>query len=261
MARHLDSPFLAIDFGNGRLKAAAFDSDYGAAPSSGRASALATVSFDYEELALGWAPWVATLGLPVAAAASSVLGEARRASVLARVQAAVPVPVQLNPLPGLELDVRSPETVGFDRLYAARATHERGLDPALVVDVGTAVTVDAVAAGVFLGGAIAPGPDLLARSLAGPDELYSVTPSPGAPALGKQTRAALEAGVVHTLVGAVLRLAERIPEEAGFAEPELVLTGGGRAYVEGPLRGAGWSPVVAPELVLEGVFHAARDAS
>jgi len=75
--------------------------------------------------------------------------------------------IQAADLP-LALDVAEPGRVGIDRLAGAAAaavakTPGRG---AVVVDCGTATTVDLVsAAGVFLGGAILAGPGLLARAL------------------------------------------------------------------------------------------------
>lgn len=59
-----------------------------------------------------------------------------------------------------------PETTGADRIadMAALATLHGG--PAMVVDIGTAVTYDLLSRdGVFFTGAIGPGPEILARSL------------------------------------------------------------------------------------------------
>src|SRR5207249_10383120 len=68
----------------------------------------------------------------------------------------------------IRLNVDEPETVGLDRLFgavAAKAMVPPGT-PAITVDVGTAVTVNLIdAEGVFQGGAIFPGPRLMARAL------------------------------------------------------------------------------------------------
>lgn len=95
--------------------------------------------------------------------------------------------------------VREPNRVGIDRLasvFAAnrlRPPHQ----PAIVVDAGTAITVDCVSsAGEFLGGAIAPGIQLCLQSLAtGTDQLPSVqiTQAPGL--IGDDTTAAIKSGV------------------------------------------------------------------
>ena len=58
----------------------------------------------------------------------------------------------------LKTDVDSPEQVGIDRLLAAfTAVQDFGNTPMLVVDAGTAITIDVVQKRTFLGGAILPG--------------------------------------------------------------------------------------------------------
>ena len=71
---------------------------------------------------------------------------------------------------GLPVRLPHPERVGTDRLLAAwTAVQEHGA-PVVVVDLGTATTVDAVdASGAFVGGAIAPGPALSIDALAAGD--------------------------------------------------------------------------------------------
>ena len=59
---------------------------------------------------------------------------------------------------GLRLHYERPETFGVDRLLALRAARARAGGACLVVDAGTAVTVDGLTAdGVHCGGWIAPG--------------------------------------------------------------------------------------------------------
>ena len=68
----------------------------------------------------------------------------------------------------IRVNVDFPDKVGIDRLFgalAARAMVPPGT-PAITVDVGTAATVNLIDAdGVFQGGAILPGPRLMARAL------------------------------------------------------------------------------------------------
>jgi len=248
----MDAPFVALDLGNGRLKAGWF---------AGDRRLERTITLAYDQVEAEWPRWVALGGAVSQAASSVVCDPALAARALATIEAGLQVRVEPNPSSGLQLAVTSPETVGLDRLYAARGALARGLDGAIVVDVGTAMTVDAVrgaaesgtAAGTFLGGAIAPGPELVARSLAGADKLYEVRPSPDIPALGQDTRAALEAGVAHTVAGAAVRLAQLVRSESGLDQAALILTGGARAFVSSALAQAGWTPIDAPHLVLEGL--------
>lgn len=179
--------------------------------------------------------------------------------------------VAVNPDAGLELRLDQPETCGRDRLYGARGALEqlgRGPRPAgvLVVDAGTAVTVDAVQptvdGGAFLGGAIAPGPGTLSEGLtrAGarlPDFSIRVD----TPALGRSTEEALQAGVVVGFRGAVETLCRSIANEA-FGGPERVegfVTGGARGFaLDGVAAGLGRRPTEVELLVHLGLAAAAR---
>lgn len=146
----------------------------------------------------------------------------------------------LEPAHGLALELSSAEGVGLDRLFAARGALELVQSPAVVVQVGTAVTVDAVSPGAqqgrFLGGSIAPGPDLLAQALhAGGARLPQVNPVPASPALGKDTEEALRGGIAVGLGGAVRALVEAVAQEAQLDEAQVVLTGGAREFVRSAL--------------------------
>ncbi|MDP2832597.1 MAG: type III pantothenate kinase [Pseudomonadota bacterium] len=67
---------------------------------------------------------------------------------------------------GVRNAYQPPESLGADRYAALVAAARRGLGDCVVVSVGTALTVDALTAdGRFLGGAIAPGPDLMRAAL------------------------------------------------------------------------------------------------
>ncbi|EMI18187.1 Bordetella pertussis Bvg accessory factor [Rhodopirellula maiorica SM1] len=66
----------------------------------------------------------------------------------------------------MPIDVESPAQLGIDRLLSAFAAHNRYTAPLIVIDAGSAVTVDLVnAAGAFAGGAILPGLTLQTNAL------------------------------------------------------------------------------------------------
>jgi len=90
-----------------------------------------------------------------------------------------------------------PEKVGVDRLLNALAAYRLKKSAAVVVDVGTAITVDAVSAqGEFLGGAIAPGLRLASSSLAEKASLLPlVKMSEPSSAIGRNTKEAIKSGV------------------------------------------------------------------
>jgi type III pantothenate kinase len=150
---------------------------------------------------------------------------------------------------------RDPSEVGRDRLAAAAAAHERADGPAVVVDAGSAVTVDAVAGdGTFLGGAIAPGLRAMVEGLA---RVAPALPAPGdegPPAgLPRSTAEALAAGIGWGLAGLVDRLvaeAAAALEAAGEGSPAVLLTGGDADRIAPRLARAA---VVAPHLTLHGV--------
>ena len=146
-----------------------------------------------------------------------------------------------HPDSGLVMGIRHPETLGADRMFAARGALELaggsggGL---VVVDAGTALTVDCVLDGVFLGGAIAPGPRLLSEALErGGAQLFATDPKPGVRALGRESRGALEAGVVVGFRGAAQGLVRGQlvdPAMASAQAPRVFVTGGARALLLEP---------------------------
>ncbi|MEE9392427.1 MAG: type III pantothenate kinase [Planctomycetota bacterium] len=116
--------------------------------------------------------------------------------------------------------------LGADRLLAAWASHKLVGGPVIVVDAGTALTVDLVDKdGRFAGGAIAPGLSLAARSLASAGAmLVDVVPVPPLVYPGQSRRGSLEAGLLASFLGG----AERLVDEGRRCAPEakLMITGG-----------------------------------
>lgn len=158
----------------------------------------------------------------------------------------------------LTIQVDEPRRVGIDRLLNAVAVNQlRTADrPAVVVDSGTATTVDVVSAdGAFVGGAILPGLALSAKGLheytallplVSVAELGQATPEP----LGRNTRAAIRSGLFWGQLGAVKELIER---QAG-TDPDVVVTGGGGSLLAAHLPRARFEP----HLSLQGLVLAAE---
>jgi type III pantothenate kinase len=164
----------------------------------------------------------------------------------------------------IRLNVDVPERVGLDRLcgaVAARAMARAGT-PAITVDVGTAATVNLIDTdGVFQGGAILPGPRLMARALhdftaklplSEPAQSYDDFQAPA-----KNTAAAIRTGILAALNGGVAELTCALAEQCP-APPWLFVTGGG-AHL---LNVLDWSwvaeTVAVPALNLEGIRIAAE---
>lgn len=133
----------------------------------------------------------------------------------------------------LPLDVEAPDRVGMDRVAGAWAAAKlKSPDrPAIVVDAGSAITIDLVSAdGVFRGGAILPGWQTMARALAEKtDQLplvaLHVTNDRIPPVLGRSTEAAIASGLFWGSLGAVREIVDRLGSQHDPA-PELILAGG-----------------------------------
>jgi type III pantothenate kinase len=164
----------------------------------------------------------------------------------------------------LEARVAMLERVGIDRLLnavAANSLRETGR-PAIVIDLGTAGTVDLVAAdGAFEGGAILPGMALAAQALhSGTSTLPSLDPATlddSVAAVGKNTAQAIAAGLYWGMVGAIGELIERIGSECPQV-PHLFVTGGAAPQVVQHLSIAGESARYVPHLVLSAIRLAAE---
>lgn len=138
------------------------------------------------------------------------------------------------PLP-IRLEVDHPREVGADRIANTLAAARLFARDAVIVDLGTATTFDCVSAeGVFLGGAIAPGPrtalDHLARSTAQLPLVEIVAP---ARVIGRNTLDCLRSGGFHAVVDGIDGMVSRILEEWGPRDPVVIATGG-LAAVIGP---------------------------
>jgi type III pantothenate kinase len=133
----------------------------------------------------------------------------------------------------IEVRTATPDRVGVDRLLGALAVNRlRSADaPAISVDMGTAVTVNLIAAdGAFEGGAILPGPGTALQALheatASLPLLTAADLPVEPPAVGKSTEEALAAGAVWGALGAIRELVARMGRQCDRT-PELFLTGGG----------------------------------
>jgi type III pantothenate kinase len=130
----------------------------------------------------------------------------------------------------LRVALEKPDHVGIDRLLDAVAANScRCLaSPAVVIDAGSAVTVDWLdEEGVYRGGAILPGFRLMAAALHEHTALLPpITPPRAAPGLpGTSTIAAMSAGIFWAVAGGVRALIEQYAAGAKRT-PQLFLTGG-----------------------------------
>ena len=167
----------------------------------------------------------------------------------------------------IEVRVEHPERVGIDRLLSAVAVNRlrQPKQPAIVVDLGTACTVDLIAAdGAFEGGAILPGTTLAAAALhtgtATLPQLAAESFERPPAVVGKSTNGAISAGLYWGLVGAVRELIARITRECKVP-PQLFLTGGEASWLVEHLTSDAEPPRHLPSLVLSGIAIVAEDWS
>lgn len=161
----------------------------------------------------------------------------------------VPIPIRVD----------EPATVGADRLVDAYAAARLHGAPAVVLDFGTATTVDAVAAdGGYLGGAIAPGLELGLEALATRTALLPrVEPRAPARAIATSTVEAIQAGAVLGYQALAAGLLARVRDELAAATG--AAPGSIRAIATGGLSAAPWAreiegiDVIDPALTLRGL--------
>jgi type III pantothenate kinase len=255
------TPLIAIDIGNSRIKLGLFDQETaaGAVPLPSRVLDLPAQRWESGQLAAWlpaapvWPEWrVASVNRPAAARLMSWIERECETPAgtppAARLLSAGDLPMVV----GLE----HPERVGIDRLAAAVAVNR--LRPpdrsAIVVDTGSAITVDFVSAdGAFRGGAIMPGIDMSARALHEFTDLLPLVPlnelAATPPALGISTVTAIRSGLYWGALGGIRELISQL-SSGQSPPPAIFLTGGAAAHFVGAL---GPAARYKPHLVLSGV--------
>lgn len=135
----------------------------------------------------------------------------------------------LTPTP-IANDYLSPQTLGVDRLAAAvGAVEVMGCRDCVIVDFGTAITIDLVENGVFRGGNISPGMTTRFRALHDYTErLPKCSPTEQILEVGRTTREAIEQGVMQGIVNEIEGYISRFMHSN--AKLSLIFTGGDAKY-------------------------------
>lgn len=160
---------------------------------------------------------------------------------------------------GVPIGYPRPQEIGQDRLANAAGAHALVGSPAIVIDMGTAVTFDIVTrAQGYVGGIIAPGVELMRRYL---HEQTALLPrlddSLDVPrAIGESTMEAMRIGTVIGFGGMIAALLERVVAELaarGETTPRVLATGGSADLLKKTLK----APFeVVPDLTLRGLAAA-----
>jgi type III pantothenate kinase len=237
---------LAIDAGNTRIK-------WGVHDGRGWAAAGAIATSDSTRIADAWS----TLPRLEAAIASNVAGTDVARNLAAACGArgmTLRIIASQAAQAGVVNGYRDPAQLGADRWAALVAAHAAGGGHKLVVNAGTALTVDALTAeGRFLGGIIVPGPALMRRALDRGTAGLRLTEGTYADFPGT-TPDAITSGALQACVGAITRMAEAMAAR-GSPAARVILSGGAAGEIAGLLP---MPHAILENLVLDGLVVIAR---
>ncbi|NHN36872.1 type III pantothenate kinase [Pseudomaricurvus alcaniphilus] len=167
---------------------------------------------------------------------------------------------------GVRVGYDDPARLGVDRWLAVLAAARRELDGVVVVDCGSAITVDILQGNIHQGGYIVPGLQLMRAALFKDTARVKVAawqPTDGAP--GRNTEAAVNGGLPLMVTGFVREVLAR-QAAAGWWQPGyragVLLTGGDGTLLQRQLQVAGdvdiYNLELVEDLVLDGLQWSAK---
>lgn len=253
---------LTIDAGNTRTKWAIFDHDgsmrnYGACLNAQLSAAdLSPKSLGYKQVII-----------------SNVAGSGH-AALLESILAPCLLPVHWMQASESACDVinhyKVPQTLGSDRWAALIAAWQMQHAPCVVVNAGTAVTIDALSMqaqnkqhGEFLGGMILPGIYLMQTSLGGgtaqlPAHVTPLETDTGLDIFARSTAQAIHSGTLCAIGGAIVQMAKALEAKSGQI-PNIILSGGDAPVIQRYLIHTANNPtIIIDHLVLTGLYLIAR---
>ena len=255
---------LALDIGNTNVTVGLFRA--GALLATRRAATNARATTDEVELLLdgllrldgitiGDLDAIAVASVvPALTGAVEAIAERRDRPLLVASAGTVPLAVRVD----------RPDDVGADRLVNALAAARLHGTPAVVVDFGTATTLDCVASdGAYVGGAIAPGLELGLEALAARTaKLPRIELRAPDRAIGRDTVSAMQSGTIFGYQSLAAGLLARVRVE--LADANDVAPADVRAILTGGLSAAPWAralegiDAIDPDLTLKGlaILHA-----
>jgi type III pantothenate kinase len=216
---------LLLDLGNTRLKWALTSDRWLAHGAVGWSENLDAA------LAEGLAPWPR----PDIVLAASVVDSSREALIAAIVMQLCARSIDWRRSPAAACGVRNayaePQRLGVDRFLAMVAAHAHGGGPHVLVGVGTALTLDALATdGRHLGGLIAPGPMLMQQTLLNATAQIRMDASGRIQERADNTTDAVVSGCWLAAVALIERFVGQSTDDLG-ARPTLCLSGGDAAQL------------------------------
>ncbi len=152
-----------------------------------------------------------------------------------------PIVIDKNSKFNLELDYKTPGTLGMDRICSAEGAFfiyklkNRYNKKTFIisVDFGTATTINIVKYnGIFVGGLILPGINMMFKSLKNETaQLPVVKPSEYKSTIGNSTKSSIASGVINSTIGAINQTIDYIKQKNKRAEIKIFITGGNAKFI------------------------------
>ena len=150
------------------------------------------------------------------------------------------------------------DSLGVDRWASVIAAWDINKQPCIVINAGTAVTIDAIARdnktkqGIYLGGSIMPGLQLMRRALAENTAQLSADSQGAYAAFPKKTEDAIESGCINAIVGGVVLQTKLLEKHSAFL-PKVVISGGDAVKIAEALNPQLKRVKIVDDLVLLGL--------
>ena len=150
------------------------------------------------------------------------------------------------------------ETLGIDRWAAVIAAWQLNKQPSIVVNAGTAITIDtlskdkATKKGAYLGGSILPGLQLMYGSLERNTAKLGSSSTGIMRVFPTNTQDAIQTGCMNAVVGAVVLQMKQLEKHCAFL-PKIVISGGDAVKIAEALNPQIKRVIVAENLVLQGL--------
>ena len=155
---------------------------------------------------------------------------------------------------GIENKYENKKEVGTDRLVTASCSYHKYGGPGIVVDLGTAITVDYITSnGEYRGGVIAPGIEISTEALfTGTAKLPKIDLIKPKKVIGASTRESMQSGIVYGFIGMVDFLIGKILEEQNLnsEDVKIVGTGGFAGLIS---QNSKYITIIDKNLALEGL--------
>jgi len=158
---------------------------------------------------------------------------------------------------GVSNNYSDPTQLGCDRWAALIAAWKMQQQACLVINVGTAVTIDALSeSGKFLGGIILPGIHLMLNSIQLGTQLFSADMS-NYEDFPVSTNSAIQSGIIHSIIGAIERMYNLLSMKIDHPVKTCIISGGGASLLFPFIK----IPITAIDnLVLKGLVSIAEDS-